>query len=204
METNWTPEKLKEFTNEIITIYEKGLIRAPIHLSGSPDGEQERVLIKLFESYNEGDWVFGTWRAHYLWLLSGRDPKELKKQIVEGHSMHIFGDRFFTSAIVAGISPIAVGVAWALKKKGSKDKVFCFLGDGAFFCGLSQEAIRFSVGHDLPIRFVFENNFLSVNAKTQETWGEGRKNKVVKYNYQRKFQHAGNGLQGEKKPYIMF
>lgn len=198
---NWTPEKLKEFTYSIIEVYEKGKIKAPIHCSGG----NEEQLIKLFDGLKitKNNYIFSTWRSSYVWLLSGRDPEELRKQILEGHSMHVYGDKFFTSAIVAGISPIALGVAWALKLKGSSDTVFCFLGDGGFYCGLSQESIRYAVGHDLPICFILEDNHLTVNAKTQEIWGRGRKNKVIKYDYVRKYGHAGHGLDGEKK-YVMF
>jgi len=200
MKIDWTPEKLKEFTNEIIGIYERGLIKAPIHLSGSSDGKQEETLIKLFKEFNinKESYIFSTWRSSYHWLLSGRDPEELKKQIIEGHSMHIYGDRFFTSAIVAGIAPIALGVAWGLKLKKSKDVVYCFLGDGAFYCGLTQEVIRYSVGYDLPICYILEDNGLTVRADTQEIWGKKRKNKVIKYNYVRQFPHAGSGK------YVMF
>ena len=94
---------LLKFTEDIKEIYEAGKIHAPIHLSGT----NEKQLIKVFKDIKKADWIFGTWRSHYLWLLSGRSPKELKKQIVDGHSMHVYGNRFFTSAIVAGIAPIA-------------------------------------------------------------------------------------------------
>lgn len=192
-------KQLIEFTEDIKKIYETGKIHAPIHLSGH--GEEE--LIKIFKNIKRTDWVFGTWRSHYLWLLSGRSPKELKKQIVDGHSMHIYGDKFFTSAIVGGIAPIAVGIAWGIKKNNSKDHVWCFLGDGGVACGISRESITYSEGHDLPITFVIQNNGLQVNAVTEDTWGKGSKSKVIIYNYKRKYNHAGHGLNGEKK-YVMF
>ena len=189
-----TKEELIKFTEDLAKIYESGKIKAPIHLSG----ENEEETLAILKDYKEGDWIFGTWRSHYLWLCSGRDPKELKEQIVNGHSMHIYGDRFFTSAIVAGISPIALGVAWGLKLKGSKNIVYCFVGDGAFHCGLTQECIRYAVGHDLPICYIVENNFRCVKANTYDIWGKGRKNKVMKYNYKPKYPHAGSG------EYVMF
>jgi pyruvate dehydrogenase E1 component alpha subunit len=185
---------LLKFTEEIKLLYEAGKIRSPIHLSGI----NEDQLIKIFKDIKKNDWLFGTWRSHYLWLLSGRNPKKLKEQILDNHSMHVFDKRFFTSAIVAGIAPIALGVAMALKKKNSKDRVWCFLGDGAFECGLSKECIRYAEGHDLPITYVLEDNGLCVRAKTQEVWGEKKKKKLIKYKYIRKFPHAGSGS------YVMF
>lgn len=203
----WTEQKLNEFNDEIIKIYETGKIRAPIHLSG----DNASYLIKVFSDYKitPRDYVLSTWRSHFHWLLSGRNPEELKKQIVEGHSMHIYGDRFITSAIVGGISSIGVGIAMGLKMNKSKDRVFVLLGDMGALCGISNESIIYSCGQKLPIFFIIENNNLSVNAKVQETLGcsncskvcdlfNEKKDCVIKYDYKRTWPHAGTGA------YVMF
>ena len=187
-------EQLIQFTDEIKELYEAGKIHAPVHLCGT----NEEQLIKIFKDIKKTDWIFSTWRSSYHWLLSGRSPNELKEQITNGHSMHIYGDRFFTSAIVAGIAPIALGVAWGLKLNKSSDKVWCFLGDGAYRCGITQESIKYAKGFDLPITFVIEDNGLGVNAITKEVWGRQRTEKVEYYKYKRKFPHAGGGK------YVMF
>jgi pyruvate dehydrogenase E1 component alpha subunit len=194
-----TKQDLLDFNKEIIEVYEKGVIKSPIHLQGSVNNEYEKFLINLFKEYEEGDWIFSNHRSHFHWLLSGRSKEELKNQILEGHSMHIFGDKFFTSAIVAGISPIALGVAKALKLKGSRNKVWCFLGDAAYNCGLTLESIKYAEGFDLPILYIIEDNGFSVRAVTQDTWGtKNIKNKVKKHSYKRKYPHSGTGK------YIMF
>jgi len=151
-------------------------------------------LIEIFKRYQADDWIFSTWRNHYHWLLSGRDPDELKKQIIEGHSMHVFDDKFFTSAIVGGIAPIAVGVALALKKQNSPNRVWCFLGDMGSMTGLARESIRYACGHDLPVIFVIEDNGLSVKTNTQEAWGQADTEKAMRYKYERKYPHAGCGV----------
>lgn len=192
-----TKEKLLKFNEEIKELYENKLCKpSPIHLSGD-NAEQ---LIKIFEEekITKEDWIFSTWRSHFHWLLSGRDPEELKKQIIEGHSMHIYGDKFFTSAIVAGISPIALGVALALKIKNSKERVFCFVGCAASMCGITIESINYAQGHDLPIKFIIEWNDKCVNASTSQIWGTKNINKVIKYDYKREYPHAGIGK------YVMF
>jgi pyruvate dehydrogenase E1 component alpha subunit len=193
--------QLIKFEKEIASIYEKGSIHAPIHLTGG----NENKLIKIFKKLRikKTDWIFSTHRNHLHWLLSGRNPKELKQQILEGHSMHVFGDRFFTSAIVAGNVSIALGVALALKIKKSKQRVFCFIGDMASYCGISREAIRYAEGFNLPITFIVEDNGLSVNTETQKVWGKQRTKKVITYKYIRVYNHAGCGKHGEKK-FILF
>ena len=197
MEYNgWTTEKLLAFSNEIGTLYDIGIIKSPIHLS---DGSEKQLIIIFKENQiTKEDWIFGTWRSHFQWLLSGRDLKELKKQIIDGYSMHIFGNKFFTSAIVGGILPIALGVAWGLKKNNSTDKVYCFVGCMASTGGLFSECVRYAQGFDLPIKFIIENNGLSVNALTFDTWGRKDTNKVIEYTYNRVRPHAGS------KSYKMF
>jgi pyruvate dehydrogenase E1 component alpha subunit len=182
-------KELIKFEDEIGELYKQAKIKAPIHLAGI----NEKQLIKIFKKIKKNDWIFSTWRNHYHWLLSGRSPKELKKQILEGHSMHVYNNRFFTSAIVGGIAPIATGVAYALKKKKSKSKVWCFLGDMGVSTGIAQESIRYAKGHDLPITFVIEDNGLSVRTDTKESWGKCKKSKTIKYKYKRKYPHAGCG-----------
>ena len=106
---------LIKFELEIKKLYEDGKIRAPIHLSGN----NEDKLIAIFKKIKKTDWVFSTWRNHYHALLKGIPKEWLKKEIVAGRSMGINNKkyRFYSSAIVGGIIPIAMGVAKALKLK---------------------------------------------------------------------------------------
>jgi pyruvate dehydrogenase E1 component alpha subunit len=181
---------LIEFNKELEELYNSGKIKSPVHASGGNEDE----LIKIFKHYKKGDWIFSTHRSHFHWLLSGRSKSLLLKQIMEGHSMHIFDDRFFTSAIVSGIAPIALGTAKALAMKCSPNKVWCFVGDMAGTGGLVHECIRYAEGWDLPITYVIEDNAMSVRANTEAVWGiRDGKNKVIKYTYKREFPHSGFG-----------
>lgn len=195
----FTVKELQDFEQEIANLYKQGKIKAPIHLAGSTDGTQEKILIELFQNYyKKDDWIFSTHRSHFHWLLSGRSPEEAKKQILEGHSMQLCDDKFFTSSIVGGNAPIAVGTAWALKLKCSPSKVWCFVGDAAYECGIVQESIKYASRHDLPITFIIENNEYCVRARTQDVWGDKKTKKVIKYKFCREWPHAGNG------EYVMF
>lgn len=190
------------FEERIKKLYEDGKIKAPIHLSG----ENEDALIKIFKGYQKNDWIFSTWRNHYHWLLSGRDPQELERQIVAGDSMSVYDDRFFTSSIVGGNAPIALGVALAIKLKQERlsyteprdalprrPRVWCFIGDMAASGGLARECVRYAEGHDLPIMYIIEDNGLSVATETGKVWGTEKKKKTRRYEYTRKYPHAGTG-----------
>jgi pyruvate dehydrogenase E1 component alpha subunit len=71
--------------------------------------------------------------------------------------------------------------------------VWCFLGDMAASGGLAQECLQFAEGHDLPITYVIEDNGLSVTTDTRNVWGTGRTGKTRRYEYERRFPHAGTG-----------
>lgn len=189
--------QLIKFEEEIASLYEQAKIKAPVHLS---KGNENRLMKIFRDYYKPGDWVFSTHRNHYHWLLSGGDPEELKKQILNGHSMHVFGKKFFTSAIVAGVTPVALGVAMALKLKKADNKVLCFIGDMAGECGIVRECVKYARGHDLPVMFIVEDDGYSVRAKTKDVWGRAKnKSKLYRrYKYKRLYPHAGTGK------YVMF
>jgi len=187
-----TPDDLREFEKQIAELYNEGKIKAPVHLAGG----NEAQLIEVFEQINhDTDWIFSTWRNHYHWLLFGLGDKRLRDQILAGKSMLVSDakQRFFTSSIVAGIAPIALGVAKSMQLRGQKGTVWCFIGDAAYLCGLTKECIRYAEGHDLPIRFVVEDNNRCVRANTQEVWGNGSNNKTIYYTYNPEYPHSGSG-----------
>ena len=192
---NLTKDELLAFESRVAEAFADAKIRGPVHLSGGNENE----LIDLFKQIDRDDWVFSTYRNHYHALLHGIDPEWLMSEILAGRSMNITNveHRFFTSAIVGGTLPIAVGVAAALKRLGASRRVWCFVGDMAGTTGAFHEARQYAVGHDLPIMFVIENNGLSCNSPTIECWGppgtRGWGDKRLAYNYTRKYPHVGVG-----------
>ena len=78
---------------------------------------------------------------------------------------------FFSSAIVGGIPEIAAGVALALKLKGSNQKVWCFVGDGAEDTGHFYAAVRYVESNNLPCKFIIEDNDISIQATKSDRWG---------------------------------
>lgn len=193
MKNKITKEFLVSFSNEIKKIYELGKIRAPIHLSGN----NEDQLINIFKKIKKSDWVFSTWRSHYHALLHGIDYKWLKKEILSGRSMGIINKKkkFFSSAIVGGVLPIAMGVALSLKRKKLKNKVWVFVGDMTYETGMFHEVYKYSKNFKLPIKFVVEDNGLSTNTPTIKAWGKKQKvsGDIIYYKYKRKFPHHGTG-----------
>lgn len=185
---------LIEFERKMADLWEQAKIQAPVHLSGG----NEDALIEIFREIKQGDYVFSTHRNHYHYLLSGGSPEALERLILEGDSMHIFDKslNFLTSAIVAGTPSIAAGVAYALKRKNSPNKVWCFVGDGAEDEGHFYEAVRYVDGHSLPCTFVIEDNDRSVESPKSERYGNPNiswPNCVRRYSYSPTYPHVGTG-----------
>jgi pyruvate dehydrogenase E1 component alpha subunit len=192
-EHNWNEEELIHFENKIVESWDAGKIRGPVHLSGG----NEKPLIEIFKRISENDWVFSTWRSHYHALLKGVSPDWLEKEILEGRSITIVNkdEKFYSSAIVGGILPIAVGVAMSNKMKGIDETVWCFVGDMTFETGTFMENYKYAKNFDLPINFVVEDNGVSTNTPTINTWNKKTEipNDVIWYEYEKQWPHYGTG-----------
>ena len=189
-----TSEDLKSFEEEVKVIYESGGIKAPVHLAG---GNEEK-LIDIFQYVHPEDWVFASWRNHYHALLHGVPKDTLMDLVVRGKSMSVYSKepKLYTSSIVGGIIPIALGTAKAQKDRGSERKTWCFIGDMTFESGLFYEAYKYAKNFDLPLQFVVEDNNMSTNTPTDETWGGVKRDvpdDVIYYKYEREFPHHGTG-----------
>ena len=119
-----TKNDLLNFETKISKLYEDKKIKGPIHLSGN----NENQLIKIFKKIKKNDWVFSGWRNHYHALLKGCSAKDVERQIIAGKSMTLnsYKNKFFTSSIVGGVLPIALGVAFSIKKKKNETKCMGF------------------------------------------------------------------------------
>jgi TPP-dependent pyruvate/acetoin dehydrogenase alpha subunit len=193
-EAKYTSDELIAFEDNIVEHWEKGGIQGPVHLC---NGNEEQLL-EISKRMNDSDWVFSTWRSHYHALIKGVSPIWLKQEILEGRSITIVSekDKFYASAIVSSIIPIAVGAAMGIKSNGGTEKVWCFVGDMAFETGQFYEMHKYATNLNLPIIFIVEDNGVSTNTPTIETWGGIKReipSNVIWYNYKNKWPHYGTG-----------
>jgi pyruvate dehydrogenase E1 component alpha subunit len=187
-----TKKDLIDFESSIAELYRDCKLPFLFHLSGG----NEDQLIEIFKEIKDGDYVLSTHRNHYHALLHGIPAETLRERILNGRSMFIYDRKrnFFTSAIIGGTSAIAAGIALALKRKKSNQKVWCFVGDGTEDNGHLFEAARYVEGFDLPCTFVIEDNNRSVTTSSDERWGKARNPAwfkcVRKYTYDITWPHA--------------
>ena len=191
-------QQLIEFENEVAKRFNEAQIRAPVHLYSN----NEKEMIKVFEGIRRDDWVFCSWRSHYQCLLKGVPEEEVMAEIMAGKSISLCFPQYkiYSSAIVGGVLPIAVGAAMSIKIAKGNECVHCFLGEMTAETGIAYESIKYSQRHKLPIRFIIEDNGKSVMTNTREVWNaenllfdDSKDPMVVYYKYQNKYPHAGAG-----------
>jgi len=194
-----TKEELIAFEEEIAGLFNAGKIRAPVHLYS---GNEEQI-IAVFQKIRPQDWVFCSWRSHYQCLLKGVPKERVREEILAGRSISLcFPEyRIFSSAMVGGVLPIAVGVAISIRYRGEDSKVYCFMGDMTAETGIAHESLKYSRNHRLPIHFIVEDNEKSVCTDTREVWNQPRLSfedvqdeYVSYYRYRTKYPHAGAGV----------
>lgn len=199
MITNLIEQDLVKFETEIADMFNAAKIRAPVHLySGN-----EKEMIEVFRDIGAQDWLFCSWRSHYQCLLKGVPPEEVRQEILAGHSISLCfpRHRIFSSAIVGGVLPIAVGAAFSIKQRGGTERVHCFMGEMTSETGIAHECIKYSRNLQLPIRFIVEDNGLSVCTDTREAWNQypltyeaAKDPMIVYYKYKTRYPHAGAGV----------
>jgi TPP-dependent pyruvate/acetoin dehydrogenase alpha subunit len=195
-----TADDLIAFERRVLVEFEAGRVRGPVHCSGG----NEDQLIEIFMEIRRGDFVFSNWRNHYHALLHGVPAEWVFAEILAGRSLSLnsAAHRFYTSAIVGGCLPIAVGVAAAVKRRGGSEHVWCFVGDMAASIGAFHDAIQYAQCNALPIIFVIEDNGLSTETPTKKAWGNHfyeafpgywGSDYVRRYTYKRTVPHYGSG-----------
>lgn len=205
---NLQVRRLVEFEKRVAEAFNAGRIRAPVHLSGG----NELDVIEAFLPVRPQDWVLTAWRSHYHCLLKGVPEEQLFADILDGKSITLNypEHRVLSSAIVGGICPIAVGIAWAIKRRNLDEMVYCFVGDMTARTGIFHECLQYAEGWQLPIRFHVEDNGLSVCTPTAEAWGPGPpvdkpstfydpgwRAKAVRRKYTLPWPHSGAGKRVE-------
>jgi len=157
---------------KIVELYPEQEMRCPTHLCIG----QEAVSAGVCETLKKEDYVFSTYRSHGVYIAKGGCIRELFAELYgkktgcskgKGGSMHIISkDANFmgTSALVAGVIPIAAGCALASSMKKDNKVSVVFFGDGATEEGVFHETLNFAALKKLPVVFICENNFYATHS----------------------------------------
>ena len=157
---------IRHFEESLVPLHDKGVFGGHYHLYIG----QEATGVPALSSLRADDYLFTTHRNHGHLLARGADPKKLCAEILgradgynkgKGGSFHTVVPSLgflHTSAVVAGIIPLATGTAYASKALKNGRITVCLFGDGALEEGAAPEAFNLASLWKLPVLFLCENN----------------------------------------------
>jgi len=160
---------IRTFEESLTELFQKGLLRGTTHCCIG----QEAVAVGVLRAMTPDDIVISNHRGHGHFLAFTGDIEGLIAEIVgnqtgvcagRGGSQHLHSGNFYSNGITGGMVPVATGMSFAEKAKGTGRKVVAFLGDGALAQGVVYESWNIASLWELPILYVIENNLYAMSA----------------------------------------
>ena len=142
---------------------------------------QESVAVGTLSLCGDDDHVIAGYRSHGNALAMGMTMNECMAELFgratgcskgKGGSMHFFApDKNYWGGhgIVAGQTPLGMGLAFALKYQGRKGCCLCFLGDGAVNQGVYQASLNLASLWSIPVIYIIENNQYSMGTSLERS-----------------------------------
>lgn len=142
---------------------------------------QESVAVGTLSLAGEHDHNITAYRCHAHALASGMTMDECMAEMFgkqtgcskgKGGSMHFFApDKNFWGGhgIVAGQTPLGLGLAYGLKYLGREGCCLCYLGDGAVNQGAFHESLNLAALFEIPVVYVIENNGYSMGTSQKRS-----------------------------------
>ena len=157
---------IRRFEEKAAEAYTLGKIGGFCHLYIG----QEAVAVGSLSALRPDDYVMTSYRDHGHALALGTSPDEVMAELYgkaggcsagKGGSMHLFDrDRNFLGGhgIVGGQIPLATGVAFAAKYKGTGQVSLVYFGEAAVNQGALHESLNMAQLWKLPCVYICENN----------------------------------------------
>jgi len=164
--------RIRRFEETIGDLYIAGVITGSVHGSNGQEAVPAGVCINL----RDDDYLQSSHRGHGHVLAKGGQLKPMMAELFgkttglckgRGGSMHfadIEKNILGTNGIVGAGIPIAAGVGYAVKYRGTDQVVACFMGDGACNTGAFHEGINIAAVVGAPVLFIIENNQWAISA----------------------------------------
>jgi pyruvate dehydrogenase E1 component alpha subunit len=162
--------RVRRFEQTALKGYNAGKMGGFLHLYTG----QEAVAVALVSLLGPNDHIITAYRDHGYALAVGMSMNECMAELFgkatgaskgKGGSMHFFAaDKHYWGGhgIVAGQTPVGLGIAYALKYKGIHGCCLCCLGDGAVNQGSYHESLNLASLLSLPVVYIIENNGYSM------------------------------------------
>ena len=168
--------RIRRFEQGSLKQYNMGKMGGFLHLYIG----QESIAVGCASLMGEHDHMITAYRCHAHALAVGMNMNECMAELFgkttgcskgKGGSMHFFApDKNFWGGhgIVAGQTPLGLGLGYGLKYNGHKGAALCFMGDGAVNQGAFHESLNIAQradGYDIDWDLVNGEDFYELRAK---------------------------------------
>lgn len=162
--------RIRRFEQVSLKHYQGGKIGGFLHLYIG----QEAVAVGTISLKGDNDHFITAYRDHGHALAVGMGMNECMAEMFgkqsgcskgKGGSMHFFApDKNFWGGhgIVAGQTPLGLGLGYGLKYQNKRGCCLCYLGDGAVNQGAFHESLNLAKLFEIPVVYVIENNGYSM------------------------------------------
>lgn len=169
--------RIRRFEERTLRIYQQGKIGGFLHLYIG----QESIATSIASLMGENDHVITAYRDHGIALAVGMSMNECMAELQgkftgcskgKGGSMHYFApDKNYWGGhgIVAGQTPLGLGLAFALKYQEREGCVVCMLGEGAVNQGVFHESLNLASLWRIPVVYLIENNGYSMGTSQERS-----------------------------------
>ena len=169
--------RIRRFEQASLKYYNAGKIGGFLHLYIG----QESVAVGTLSLCGENDHNITAYRCHAHALAVGMSMNECMAELYgkatgcskgKGGSMHFFApDKNYWGGhgIVAGQTPLGLGLGYGLKYKGLEGCALTYLGDGAVNQGAFHEALNMAALFEIPVVFIIENNGYSMGTSQKRS-----------------------------------
>lgn len=168
--------KAEEF---IIAEYPKNEMKTPMHMSMGEEAIAAGVCLALGD---EGQ-VLASYRSHAVYLAKTNESDQFFAELYgrvtgvakgKAGSMHLSNPalgHLGSSAVLATCIPVALGAAFANKRKRNGKIVAVFFGEGAMDEGVFWESVNAASAMRLEVMFICEDNGLAVHTPSSVRQG---------------------------------
>ncbi len=166
---------IRRFEEKCAESYSLGKIGGFCHLYIG----QEAVAVGAISALRPDDYVITSYREHGQAIAKGITPDAVMAELYgkaggcskgKGGSMHLFDasvNFLGGHAIVGGQIPLATGVAFASKYKGTDQVTICFFGEAAVNQGAFHESLNMAQLWKLPCIYLCENNMYGMGTSAE-------------------------------------
>jgi pyruvate dehydrogenase E1 component alpha subunit len=169
--------RIRRFEQAALKYYNGGKMGGFLHLYIG----QEAVAVGTISLGGADDHFITAYRDHGHALAVGMGMNECMAEMYgkqtgcskgKGGSMHFFApDKNFWGGhgIVAGQTPLGLGLAYGLKYLGREGCCLCYLGDGAVNQGAFHESLNIASLFGIPVVYIIENNGYSMGTSQERS-----------------------------------